>query len=48
MSSDRFHCKYRVLLDCELTSYELRANTPAVESVPFWANGPASYQVDSL
>ena len=41
-------CKYRVLLDCESTSYELRANKPAVESVPFWANGPASYQVNSL
>ena len=36
-------CKYRVLLDCESTSYKLRANTPAVESVPFWANGPASH-----
>ena len=28
-------CKYRKLLDCESTSYELRANTPAVESVTF-------------
>ena len=40
--------KYIVLLDYESTSYELRANTPAVESAPFWANGPASYQVNSL
>ena len=36
-------CKYRVLLDCESTSYKLRANTPTIESVPFWANGPASH-----
>ena len=39
-------CEYRVLLDCESTNYVLRANTAAVESVPFWANGPASYQVN--
>ena len=31
------------MIDSELTSYNLRANTPAVESVPFWANGPASH-----
>ena len=41
-------CKYRVLLDCKSTSYELQANTPAVECVPFWANGQASYHVNSF
>ena len=31
------------MIDCESTSYKLRANRLVVESVPFWANGPVSH-----
>ena len=41
-------CKNRVLLECDSTSYELRAKTPTVASVPLQANELASYQVNSL
>ena len=40
-------CKYRLLLEYEITSYELRANQPTVTCVPLRANELAGYQVDS-
>ena len=41
-------CKYRVILNCESISYEVRANQPTVASVPMRAIEPAGYQINSL
>ena len=41
-------CKYRVLLNYESVSYEVRANQPTVASVPLRPSEPADYQINSL
>ena len=52
ISSDRFPSWKLTFVNiecCKSASQQLmRVNMPAVASVPFWSNGQASYQVNSL